>query len=149
MILNLVYQIGIFWLKSLLFIWVCKVQFILHARGAPEYCCLWKILNQSDFDFASTKCASIVLMKVYNANSLELYTLALSSLRFAAGSRSAKLELIEIAIVRFILAAAAQRNSVKVAWSGNEKRVCIASINIFYAFSLCVTASRCKAGARR
>ena len=54
-------------------------------------------------------------MEVYNANSLALYTLALSSRRLAAGSGSAKLELIEIAIVRFILAAAARRNSVKAA----------------------------------
>ena len=55
-------------------------------------------------------------MEVYNSNSFALYeyTLTLSSLRFAAGSGSAKLELIEIAMVRFILAAA-RRNSVKAA----------------------------------
>ena len=54
-------------------------------------------------------------MAVYNANSLALYTLALSLRRFAAKSGSAKLELIEIAIARFNVAAAARRNSVKAA----------------------------------
>ena len=49
---------------------------------------LWKIPNQTDFDFACKKCA-IILMPVYNAKSLALYTLVLSSRRFAAGSSSA------------------------------------------------------------
>ena len=40
-------------------------------------------------------------MPVYNANSLALYTLALSSRRFAAGSGGAKLGLIEIASSSF------------------------------------------------
>ena len=54
-------------------------------------------------------------MEVYYANLLALYILSLFSRCFAAGSGSAKLELIEIAIVRLILAAAARRNSVKAA----------------------------------
>ena len=42
-----------------------------------------KFQIKTDFDFASKKCASTVLMPVYNVNSFALYTL-LSSHRFAA-----------------------------------------------------------------